>query len=73
MKTLLAFSLGVLVGVTLLTVANVAGLTDKIGKSKPKSTTLHYFGGYGRAEYLRIILKHAGVDYAEPVMTKEVW
>lgn len=35
--------------------------------------TLHYFDGYGRAEPIRLLLKHAGVEFVDHRMTHEQW
>ena len=35
--------------------------------------TLHYFEGYGRAEPMRLLLKHAGVEFVDHRMTQEQW
>ena len=35
--------------------------------------TLHYFDAYGRAESMRLVLKHAGVEFVDHRMTHEQW
>jgi glutathione S-transferase len=35
--------------------------------------TLHYFGGYGRAEALRIMLNHANVDFTDHRFGFDAW
>lgn len=35
--------------------------------------TLHYFEGYGLAEPIRLLLKHAGVEFVDHRMTHEQW